>query len=196
MTYFYFGLDLGQRRDPTAIAVVERTDPVLNRFDPQVYFSLRQADTEPRFAVRHLERIPLGTTYPDVVARVRDLTRRPEVAGRLTLVVDGTGVGRAVVDLLRQADLDCELVEVSITAGAKAHLTKGCWYLPKADLTGALQVMVERGRVSFGPDVPETARLIDELMALRMRPGGGWMDGRPDDLAVALCLACWRAGRD
>ena len=43
-------------------------------------------------AVRHLERIPLGTTYPDVVARVRDLTRRPEVAGRATLVVDGTAV--------------------------------------------------------------------------------------------------------
>lgn len=189
------GLDLGQRHDPTAVAVVERWDPAPNRFDWNTYLGLQEADPEPRFAVRHLERIALGTPYPDVVARVQDLTRRPEVAGELTLVVDGTGVGRAVVDLLRRAELGCDVVEVSITAGARAHLTKGCWYVPKEDLIGSLQVMVEQGRITLGPDVPETARLVDELMAMRMRAGGGWKDGAHDDLALALCLACWRAGR-
>jgi hypothetical protein len=194
-SHFYFGLDLGQRRDPSAVAVVERMDPVLNRFDPEVYFGLRQADTEPRFGVRHLERIPLGTSYPDVVERVRVLTRRPEVREQATLVVDGTGVGRPVVDLLKRADLDCEVVEVSITAGAAAHLTTGCWYVPKLDLIGAVQVLVERGRLVFGREVPETGRLIEELMGMRMRTGGGWRDGAHDDLAMALSLACWRGAR-
>ncbi len=188
-SHFYIGLDLGQRRDPSAVAVVEKTEPVLNRFDPAVYFSLREADTEPRFGVRHLERIPLGTSYPDVVERVKVLTRRPEVREQATLVVDGTGVGRPVVDLLRRADLDCEVVEVSITAGSAAHLTNGCWYVPKPDLIGAVQVLVERGRLLFGRDVPETGRLIEELMGLGMRGGGH------DDLAMALSLACWRGGR-
>jgi hypothetical protein len=49
---FYLGLDLGQRHDPTAIALVERVDLTSVR-------------------VRHLERVPLGTPYPGVVARVQ-----------------------------------------------------------------------------------------------------------------------------
>ena len=51
----------------------------------------------------YLERMPLGTPYQDVVERVVGLTRSPDLAKRCHLAVDGTGVGRPVVDLLRQA---------------------------------------------------------------------------------------------
>ncbi len=43
--------------------------------------------------LRHLERMPLGTPYPEVVERVRELTRNPQLAGRCQLAVDATGVG-------------------------------------------------------------------------------------------------------
>jgi hypothetical protein len=71
---FYVGLDLGQRHDPTAIAVVEKiTNHML---------------------VRHLERVPLGTPYPGVVERVREITRNRQMAENCALAVDGTGMGR------------------------------------------------------------------------------------------------------
>ncbi|MBS1872364.1 MAG: hypothetical protein JSU00_04065 [Acidobacteria bacterium] len=191
--HYYIGLDLGQRHDPTAIAVVERATPVLRGFDPAAYFHLNTTEPEACFGVRHLERIPLGTSYPDVVRAVKDLTRRPEVRDRSTLVVDGTGVGRPVMDMLRMADLPCELVEVSITAGASAHLTRGCWYVPRPDLISSIQVLVDNGRLGIARDLRETESLIEELMGLRIEGG---RDRGFTDMAMALGLACWKARRE
>src|ERR1019366_1072788 len=42
--------------------------------------------------LRYLERIALGTPYPEVVERLVQVTRWPELAGRCRLAVDGTGV--------------------------------------------------------------------------------------------------------
>ena len=53
--------------------------------------------------LRHVERVPLGTPYPEVVERVRELVTHDELAGRCALAVDATGVGAPVVDMLRAA---------------------------------------------------------------------------------------------
>src|SRR6201989_2750881 len=51
----------------------------------------------PIFQVGHLERLPLGTTYPAIVAHVtRLLTKLPDHS---ELVIDFTGVGRPVFDM-------------------------------------------------------------------------------------------------
>jgi hypothetical protein len=79
------GADLGQSCDPSAIAVVERivaTHPRTGAALPTV------------FAVRYLERLPLGTPYPAVAARLVALFDRAPLA-------DGT----LVVDLLRTPPL-------------------------------------------------------------------------------------------
>ena len=78
---FYVGLDLGQRHDPTAIAVMEKTTSHMR--------------------VRHLERVPLGTPYPGVVERVREIVWNGQLVRNCALAVDGTGVGAPVVDMLR-----------------------------------------------------------------------------------------------
>ena len=60
-----FGLDLGQAQDYTALAVAQQTmHPAQPRF-------IRA------YAFRHLQRWPLGTSYPQIVA---------DVAGMLTKV--------------------------------------------------------------------------------------------------------------
>jgi hypothetical protein len=48
------GVDIGQRRDPTAIAVVEQ----------------ERRGSETHHIVRHLERLPLGSPYPAVAERI------------------------------------------------------------------------------------------------------------------------------
>jgi hypothetical protein len=101
-------LDLGQSRDHSALAVVERADLILDEIDHATYARL----TERRYRVRFLKRIALGTPYPNVVERVREVVRAKPLVGRCTLVVDATGVGAPVVDLL---------------AAGTAWVRRDCW---------------------------------------------------------------------
>ena len=52
---YYVGVDLGQKRDHTAVAVVERQEVVGTRRDP-VTWALEKRTV---YAVRYLERMPL-----------------------------------------------------------------------------------------------------------------------------------------
>jgi len=94
---FYIGVDLGQKQDHTAIAVVERREFLL---------------------VRHIERVALGTPYPMVVAYRREMVSRQEVRGQCALVVDGTGVGGPVVDMLRGRGWGARLRRSRLRAGS------------------------------------------------------------------------------
>jgi hypothetical protein len=81
---YVLGLDLGQSRDPTALAVVRRLGA----------FGFEGTEL---YQVGHLERLPLGTSYAAIVAHVK------WVLGQLPkgseLVIDFTGVGRPVYDM-------------------------------------------------------------------------------------------------
>jgi hypothetical protein len=80
--HYYMGLDLGQSADFTAVCIAKRT---------HVTKSLQ---------VVHLERLPLGTSYPDIVRRVKSLLLTPKLSCKSSLIVDYTGCGRPVVDML------------------------------------------------------------------------------------------------
>src|SRR5688500_677185 len=83
------GVDIGQRRDPTAIAVVEQE---------------KRRDTETHHIARHLERLPLGSPYPVVAERIAALVGgvHAVTSGKTpTLYVDATGVGTPIVDVLK-----------------------------------------------------------------------------------------------
>ena len=66
----------------------------------------------------HAERLKLGTSYPDIVAHVREVLARPPLRDGCDLVIDESGVGRAVSDMFNAAGL--RPVRVSITAGTDA----------------------------------------------------------------------------
>jgi hypothetical protein len=51
-----------------------------------------------------LERVALGTPYTRVVERVGEIVRHPEMARGCRLVVDATGAGTPVVDLMRSGE--------------------------------------------------------------------------------------------
>ena len=59
---FVLGLDLGQAHDYTAICILECITEKLNEWTTDL-----QQKTTKFFHVRHLERPPLGTPYPDIV---------------------------------------------------------------------------------------------------------------------------------
>ena len=105
MDWYFVGVDFGKSRDFTAIAVVERAETT-GAWDPAKFAWKKVVSLQ----LRYLERVALGTPYTDVIRRVVQVTRWPDLAGRCRLAVDGTGVGRPVVDLLRgrAARLRCD----------------------------------------------------------------------------------------
>ncbi len=176
---FYIGLDLGQRRDFSAIAVIERAEYL---------------------HVRHLERIALGTPYAGVVARVGELARHRVLAGKARAVVDATGVGAPVVEKMRSGRVGCRVTAVTITGGERAHGFGEDWHVPKKDLLSGVRVLLEEGRLKIHRGLSESATLVRELTDIRVRQaasGGVSMGaegpGQHDDLALAVALACWRA---
>jgi len=182
------GLDLGQVADYTAIAVLERP-PVPTDAPPY---------KPPVYALRHLERLPLGTSYPDVVAAVGDLMGR--LPRRGPLVADATGVGRPVIDLLRAAGLDP--IPVVVHGGDQTTVVEGYRRVPKRELVAVAQVLLQQRRLRVARSLPLVKALVEELQTFEVKISdtghdsyGVWREGKHDDLVFATALACWYAAR-
>jgi hypothetical protein len=208
------GADIGQQVDPTAIAVCE----------------VRPERTGAIFLVRHLERRPLGEPYPaisrriaevcvNVVRRVRQ-ARYADGTGdqpegwllssgwdfrlSLYLVLDGTGVGRPVFELvtgaLASAGLDDLHAEVTTEMAIFTHGHKNTWAngerrVGKGYLVSRLQSLLQTGRVRL-PRTSEAQALAEELQhyEIKVDPDGdakfgAFRTGKHDDLVTALGLA-------
>jgi len=127
------GVDIGQKRDPTAIAVVEE-DP--RRGGKSVKLDRYGQGSKPReilhYVTRHLERLPLGTTYPRVAKRIGQIcvgvVRREQEEYRHCIdnpatphiFVDATGVGKPIVDfLVEEIEVPFDLTAVFFTHGGR-----------------------------------------------------------------------------
>ena len=170
-----FGVDLGQAQDYTAVAAVE------------------DAKASAEYHVRHLERERLGTGYPAVVNRITTLVR---AVPKAHLVVDGTGVGRPIVDLLREEGL--QPVAVSITGGRTGSVKYGIFRVPKRDLVRALHTVVTRNRLKVAKGLPAGEAFRRELRAFEQTISNRGHDsyagrGEHDDLVIAVALALWYA---
>ena len=97
------------------------------------------------------------------------MMQSPALRGRCELVVDATGVGGPVVDLLRAARLGCPVVAVTITGGDAAVQVGTAWKVPKRDLILGLQVMFETGEVEIAGGIPETEKFVKELMGTQVK---------------------------
>src|ERR1035441_3006784 len=139
MDWYFVGADFGQSRDYTAIAVMERAE-LVGSFDHAVLAHRKDV----ALRLRYLERIPLGTPYPEVVERVAAVTRSRQLAGRCHLAVDGTAAQRPVVDLLRQSRPEAVLMPVTITGGQMESTEQGFYRVPKRDLIIGLQMLLQR----------------------------------------------------
>jgi hypothetical protein len=183
LTQYITGLDLGQAADFTALVVLEQTAVRDHR-------GLEVA----HYAARHIERFPLGTGYPAIVSALRERFRGPPLAASL-LVVDATGVGRAVVDMIRDGSLAATVSAWTITAGHRI----GDRTVPKKDLVGAVQAALGTRRLKIAPELPLSDMLRKELETFRVKVSPdrnetfeSWRERDHDDLVLALALAVWR----
>jgi len=195
---FTIGLDLGQSHDYTAIVVVERLDAFSGRHREDLW-GRHVDDLDTYFHVRHIERLPLGTSYPEVVRHVGRLLEMRPLIGETVCVLDATGVGRAVVDMFKEAYRRGEFGNyrprpVTITAGEQP---RGL-HVPKRDLVATVQSLLQTGSLKIAETLELADVLTSELLAFRAkisRTGHdtyeAWRESDHDDLVLALALACW-----
>jgi hypothetical protein len=186
-TSFFLGLDLGQVSDYSALVALQSED----RDPPRQYVG------------RFLSRWPLGTAYPDIAreaARVAVRVAQQPRVREVWLGIDATGVGLPVVDMLRRERMPgVKMVPVMITGGLTETKNGQVWHVPKRNLVGTTQAVLQTGRLKVASALPEAARLTEELRNFQMKIAldtghdsyGAWREGTHDDLVLALACALW-----
>jgi hypothetical protein len=187
VNHYFAGLDLGQVTDPSALAVAERIQPKEGR---AVYH------------FRYLERLKLGTPYPQQVAHVKGIIERPPLRHNTTLALDYTGLGRPVADMFSLVRMPCALYTVGIHGGDKAawdEEDRSLVRVPKRDLVAVVQVLLQSERLKIAEALPEAKTLVKELLNFKVKIDpqtahdsySAWRENIHDDLVLAVALACW-----
>ena len=188
---YFSGLDLGRPSEFTALAVLERTT------QPDPESPGRKLNF---YAVRHLERFELGTSFPEICARLKAVFSDSRLQDS-TLTVDRTVVGQPVIDLLLRARLEVSTRPLTITAGLRSEYDQcGTCLVPKNELVSTLQVLLQTRRIKVAPSLPQAETLTKELSRFRAKSTlasvdtlEDWREGPHDDLVLSVAIAAWQS---
>src|SRR5262249_30639470 len=124
---------------------------------------------------------PVGADELLALARTLPLTRPVESADLAKFLAerspvlprvaaDQTGVGRAVMEMVRDADLAAELRPVLITAGHQTTFEDdGSYHVPKKELVSVLQVLLQSRRLKISPELPLASVLEQEFIHFKVK---------------------------
>ena len=189
------GIDLGQVADPTALAVVERLEDL--RVGDLAGLTMRD-----HHHVRFLKRWELMTPYEVIVRETGELL----ATGRLreaVIIIDQTGPGREPAQLFLQAHRLGRLGAywprcVVITGGRETRTDTDPIIVPKRELVGKMQTLLESGRFKVSDALPEAQILRKELLTFQVKTTPTGQDTYEaarerdhDDEVLAVALGCW-----
>lgn len=186
-TKVLIGIDLGQQNDYTVMSVVEILDQDTMHSMGGFFYELTW-----------LHRFKLKTSYPSIVNMITTVVDRTFEDNEYMLLVDYTGVGRPVVDMLRKNELN--LIAINITGGNKCNWRFGNEAsVPKKELVTSLQVVLQSNRIIWHPDIHELAHLKKEFLNFKtIKPKDPTLtlkysaaSGYHDDIVMAISLATW-----
>ena len=179
------GARVGQRHESSAICVAESEERRV------------EGRSQDHFLIRHLERIPAGSSFSAVAQRVGEVVeevywrkeRPPDV------FVDATGLGQPVLDLVEREVEHGWILAVYMNHGDQRDLDAGVVKLGKAWLVARLQTLLQEGKLHL-PRTRDAEDLAEDLLDYQIkvpedasdRPGA-FKVGRHDDLVTALGLA-------
>lgn len=180
------GVDIGQRTEPSALCVAETED----REGPH--------GTETHYVIRHLERLPAGTSYPALADRTAEVASKvaKRVAGTLFVFLDATGLGQSVVDLFTSRVRGTRVAAVYFTHGDRRNrVSHKEVQLGKAYVVARLQTLLQVGCLHL-PRTAEADRLAKDLLDFQIQVAedandryGAFRVGPRDELVTALGLA-------
>lgn len=167
-------VDLGQSNDFSAISIIERDNL--------------------KYLIRYLERFPIGTDYNDQVERISMVltsTRNREI--KPLFVVDRTGVGRAVTDMMRARKENP--IMITITGGDTIRRNGNEWNVPKRELIAPLILAFQNKEIKIPGSLSESGPLTKELLNFKLKVTATGMDtyeaekaGMHDDLVLSVAM--------
>ena len=110
----YLGLDLGQRHDHSALAVLYLHQYFTGHIDP----GTRAREVRHILQLKTIKQIPLETPYQDVAQIVRHQLQHYEIEGKATVIIDAGGPGLPFIDFLTTLPLRAGLIKLNITGRA------------------------------------------------------------------------------
>jgi hypothetical protein len=192
----YFGLDLGQRRDHSALAVLQLHWQPLGTCPATFEFLF-----QPSLHVLYLRRFPIGISYEDLYALIRERlnTLAPvNPASRACtrkLIIDAAGPGSPIVDRLRRnLGPRLTITPVILTAGkSPSALSNGYAGVPRRAVISNFQLLIAARSLKCPKSLDGYQTLEAELLEIN---GGNAQSKAHDDLVIATGLAAWAATQD
>jgi len=184
MLQFIVGLDLGQMQDYSALVIAQKD----------------VKDGLAHYAIPHLQRFPLHTSYPTIVDKVKEMLESPALWRRdATLIIDATGCGLPVLNMFERSHLPCPVRGVWIHGGDSVTRENLNFRTPKRDLVSVVSVLLQSGRLRITDSLPDSRTLERELLNFKVTIDSqtghdsysSWRENIHDDLVLATALALW-----
>jgi len=194
---YIIGADLGRDTDPTAILIGKLIQTPTSMTKARTGGLYHEDAIERRLSIVYSEQIPLRTPYTEIARRLVDLAKHKQFIGNNQMIMDATGVGTPVVDIIRES----KVIPwgVKITAGEyETTRQDGFVNVPKVKLVDSVIALLHTGRLSFANGL-EHAELIQKQLAefeMKRKANGSVkyenrLDVIHDDMVIALGLICW-----
>ena len=155
-----------------------------------------------------------GLRYEEIERRYMNLIHRKELRGNCDELVDGTGVGDAVVERLRK--LGGFPHSIVFTNGGRAHpvyaeigqifgdsragelspmRTVKEWLVPRRDLVADGALLLEQGRLAFAKDLPFREAIEAQLTGFNFNQKKHKYEAETetlhDDFVITILMAAW-----
>lgn len=188
MYEYLLPIDLGRFQDYSAIHLIKIV-PVSksNKFNPKevMWYNTYHVIWQERTTEK----------YTALVKRVDMILSQPRFAENTAVIVDATGVGSAVVEMFEHNP-----IAISIHGGDMVSIREDPpgYNVPKRDIIGAMQVVLQTGRLKIKKDLPYNDQLIRELQNFTMKISAAGSDlyenlksSIHDDMVISLGLGLW-----
>ena len=192
-SHFIIGLDMGLSAQHTALAAIEQ-EVLCQRSHGTKCGELR---------LRLLDRLPLGTSYPEIVGKVQEIieaVRKQEGGTTSDLVVGITG-GRGILSLMDDEGLSPIAVTITGATG-ETEAKSDAWRIAKVELVSNLQLQYQMRKLKTAKGLDLADTFVEEMMSFKLKAPAlstddfeAWREGAHDDLVFAVALAVWRGSR-
>jgi hypothetical protein len=205
------GVDIGQVTDPTALVLAEPQEIDTGRKIETLQHGDGSVTVEPEKAtlydVRFVSRLRLRTRYEEVASRIAEVVGRlrdPRAWGegaehrQVHVLIDSTGVGRPIVDLVRAALLGVQRTSITAATITATDHAEGSLFshevrVGKQYLASRLATLIEQKLIVL-PESEEARALMEELKNFQQKVSDAGRFGAEartghDDLVIALGLA-------
>jgi hypothetical protein len=154
---------------------------------------------EEHYVVRHLERLPAGTSFPKMAERCGEVAKavRERVRSRPEVYIDASGFGGELVDLVKKRGDYGRVWTVYFNHGDRRTQDRGEVKLGKGWSVCRMQRLLQTHRLHL-PRSREGETLTVELLDFEIKPQpdndlyGAYKVGTRDELVTALGLAVQR----